>query len=120
MRNNGTRIGLPGYTRQILRRIDFSDPKTDIFLAANVLDAFITYMALQYGTKLTELNSIVYAVIEIIGTGPALFLKVVLCVTVLWILRKTKKEKLLVPLSAILVVIALSNLIWARFSGIQV
>jgi len=104
----------------MLRRLRLSDYKTDIFLAANVMDSVLTYVALQHGTQLTEFNSILYAIMNTIGTGSALFLKVVLCVGILWILRKMKKENLLVPLSAILVVIALTNLVVIRVHGIEV
>lgn len=114
------RFDRSGNMHHILGRLRLSDPKTDIFLAANIIDAVLTYVALQHGTNLTEFNSIVYAVMNTVGTGTALFLKVVLCVVILWVLRKTKKEKLLVPLSAILVVVALSNLIVIRAQGIEV
>ena len=97
-----------------------SDPKTDIYLAANVVDAVVTYVALQEGPQLTEFNSIVYAIMNLIGTGPTLFLKVLLCIAILWILRKTKREKLLVVISAIIAVIALSNLFVARLNGIEI
>ncbi len=104
----------------MLRRIRLSDYKTDIFLAANVMDSFLTYVALQYSTQLAEFNSIMYGIMNTIGIGPALFLKIVLCLGVLWILRKTRKEKLLVPLSVILVVVALVNLTVIRAQGIEV
>ena len=104
----------------MLRRIRLSDYKTDIFLAANVMDSFLTYVALQYSTQLAEFNSIMYGIMNTIGIGPALFLKIVLCLGVLWILRKTRKEKLLVPLSVTLVVVALVNLIVIRAQGIEV
>ena len=107
-------------THRILGRLRLSDYKTDIFLAANVMDAVLTYVALQHGTQLTEFNSIIYAIINTIGIGTTLFLKVVLCVGILWILRKTKKEKLLVPLSVVFVVVALSNLMMIRAQGIEV
>ena len=84
------------------------------------MDAVLTYLALQEGTQLTEFNSIIHGVMNTIGIGTTLFLKVVLCVIILWILRKTKKEKLLVPFAAILVVVALSNLMIARANGIEV
>ena len=103
-----------------LSSLRLSDPKTDIFLAANVMDAVLTYIALQYGTQLTEFNSIIYAIMNAIGVGTTLFLKVVLCVGILWVLRKTKKEKLLVPLSLIFVIIALTNLMVIRLNGIEV
>ncbi|MFQ5825966.1 MAG: DUF5658 family protein [Dehalococcoidia bacterium] len=109
-----------GDRHRILAQIRFSDPKTDIFLAANVVDAVVTYVALQHGPQLTEFNSIIYAIMNTIGTGSTLFLKVLLCVGVLWILRKTKKEKLLVPISVILAVIAFSNLMLARLHGIEI
>lgn len=107
-------------THRILGRLRLSDPKTDLFLGANVMDAVLTYVALQYGAELTEFNSILYAVMNKIGIGTALFLKVVLCVLILWTLRKTKREKLLVPLSVVFVVVALSNLMVARAHGIEV
>lgn len=110
------KVGVP----RILRQLRLSDPKADIFLAANVMDAVLTYMALQYGAELTEFNSVIYAIMNTIGTGTALFLKVVLCVGILWVLRKTKKENLLVPLSIILVVVALSNLMVIRLHGVEV
>lgn len=106
--------------QHILKQLRLSDPKTDIFLAANVMDAVLTYVAMQYGTQLTEFNSIIYAVMNTIGVGTTLFLKVVLCIGILWGLRKTKKEKLLVPLSLIFVAIALANLIVIRLNGIEV
>jgi len=84
------------------------------------MDAVLTYIALQYGTQLTEFNSIIYTIMNAIGVGTTLFLKVVLCVGILWVLRKTKKEKLLVPLSLIFVVIALANLMVIRLNGIEV
>ena len=104
----------------MLRRLRLSDYKTDIFLAANVMDSVLTYVALQHGTQLTEFNSIIYAIMNTIGNGTALFLKVVLCIGILWLLRKMKKENLLVPLSAILIVIALTNLVVIRAQGIEV
>jgi len=114
------RITLKVNTHRILRRLRLSDAKADIFLAANVMDAVLTYVALQHGTLLTEFNSIIYAIMNTIGPGTALFLKVVLCIGILWILRKTKKENLLVPLAAILVVVALTNLTVIRLQGIEV
>src|SRR3972149_655197 len=84
-----------GNLPHFLKHLRLADPKTDIFLAANVMDAVLTYVALQHGTLLTEFNSIIYAIMNTVGTGTALFLKVVLCVGILWILRKTKKENLL-------------------------
>ena len=113
------RIARNGVALRILRRLRLADYKTDIFLSANVMDAVITYVALQHGTQLTEFNSILYGIMDTIGTGTTLFLKVVLCVLILWILRKTKKEKLLVPLAAFLVVVALTNLMVARLHGID-
>lgn len=104
----------------MLRRMRLSDYKTDIFLAANVMDAVFTYVALQHGTQLTEFNSILYAVMNTIGIGTTLFLKVVLCIGILWLLRKTKKENLLVPLSVILFVVAITNLMVVRAYGIEV
>ena len=105
---------------RILRKLRFSDYKTDIFLAANVMDAVFTYIALQDGTQLTEFNSIIYAIMNTIGTGITLLLKIVLCIGILWVLRKTKRENLLVPLSAILAVVALTNLMVIRAHGIEV
>ena len=104
----------------ILRQIRIADPKTDLFSGASALDAFLTYFALQQGEEVTEFNSILYAIMNTIGTGPALFLKVALCVGILWILRKTNKEKLLVPLSTVLVIVALSNLMVVRLQGIEI
>ncbi len=104
----------------ILGRLRLCDPKTDIFLAANVMDAVLTYVALQYGTQLTEFNSIIYAVMEAVGIGTALFLKVVLCVAILWILRKTKREGLLVPVSVVFTLVALTNLMVIRAHGMEV
>ena len=115
-----SRIIQKGRTWGVLRRLRLADPKTDIFLAANVLDATLTYIALQHGAQLTEFNSIIYAVMNTIGTGPTLFLKVVLCVIVLWILRKTGKGKILIPLAIILVLVALTNLLVIRLHGIEV
>ena len=104
----------------ILGRLRLCDPKTDIFLAANVVDAMLTYVALRYGTQLTEFNSIIYAVMEAVGIGTALFLKVVLCVAILWILRKTKREGLLVPVSMVFTLVALTNLMVIRAHGMEV
>ena len=84
------------------------------------MDAVFTYIALQDGTQLTEFNSIIYVIMNTIGIGTALLLKIVLCIGILWILRKTKRENLLVPLSAILAVVALTNLMVIRLQGIQV
>ena len=107
-------------TLRILKSLRLSEPKADVFLAANVMDAFLTYMALQHGTKLTEFNSIIYTIMSTIGTGTALFLKITLCVGILWILRKTKRENLLVPLSIAFVIVALANLMIIRTQGIEV
>ena len=96
------------------------DLKTDIFLAANVMDAVITYLALRQGRDVTEFNSILSGIMDTIGIGPTLLLKVVLCVGILWLLRKTKKERLLVPLSIVLAAVAISNLVVARAQGIPV
>jgi len=104
----------------MLRRLRLSDYKTDIFLAANVMDAVLTYVALQHGTQLTEFNSIIYGIMNTVGTGTALFLKVVLCIVIIWVLRITNKESLLVPLSIILLVVALTNLIVMRAHGLEV
>ncbi len=118
--NEIARNGGIGGIFSFLKRLRLSDPKADIFLGANVMDAILTYLALQQGTGLTEFNSILYALMSKIGVGTTLFLKVVLCVAILWILRKTKKEKLLVPLSVVFVVVALTNLMIARANGIEV
>ena len=107
-------------TLRILKSLRLSEPKADVFLAANVMDAVLTYMALQHGTKLTEFNSIIYTIMSTIGTGTALFLKITLCVGILWILRKTKRENLLVPLSIAFVIVALANLMIIRTQGIEV
>lgn len=109
-----------GILYHILKRLRLADPKTDIFLAANVMDAVFTYVALQHGTLLTEFNSIIYAIMNTIGTGTTLFLKIVLCLGILWILRKTKREKLLVPLSVVIVLVALTNLMVIRAQGIEI
>ena len=106
-------------THRILGRLRLSDYKTDIFLAANIMDSVFTYIALEQGAQLTEFNSILYAIMNTIGTGTALFLKVVLCIGILWILRKTKREYLLVPLAVVFLGVAISNLIMLRVSGIQ-
>ena len=84
------------------------------------MDAVLTYVALQHGTQLTEFNSIMNGLMNTIGTGTTLFLKMVLCVGILWILRKTKKERLLVPLSVVFVVVALTNFMVIRTQGIEV
>ena len=76
----------------MLRQIRLSDYKTDIFLAANVMDAILTYVALQNRTVLTEFNSIIYTIMDTIGTGTALFLKIVLCIGAVWILRKQREK----------------------------
>ena len=104
----------------MLKQIRLLDLKTDIFLAANVMDALLTYFALEGGGQVTEFNGILCGIMNTIGTGTTLFLKVVLCVGILWMLRKTGKENLLVPLSVVLVVVALSNLIVVRLQGIEV
>ena len=83
------------------------------------MDSVFTYIALEQGAQLTEFNSILYAIMNTIGTGTALFLKVVLCIGILWILRKTKREYLLVPLAVVFLGVAISNLIMLRVSGIQ-
>ncbi len=61
-----------------------------------------------------------YALMDAIGMGAALFLKVVLCVGILWILRKTKRENLLIPLSIAIVLIALGNLLVIRLEGLEI
>ena len=120
LREQSTTIERADGTRSLVSRMRLSDPKTDIFLAANVMDAALTYIALQQGTQLTEFNSILNATMNTIGTGSTLFLKVVLCIGILWVLRRTKKEKLLIPLSAVLVLVALANLMVIRAQGIEV
>lgn len=104
----------------LFRQLRLTDPKTDLFLGANVLDAFLTYYALETGTQATEFNGIIHTAMSTIGTGTTLFLKVMLCIGILWILRKTNKENLLIPLSAVLVMVALSNLMLMRVLGYQV
>lgn len=84
------------------------------------MDSVLTYVALQHGTQLTEFNSVIYAIMSTIGTGTTLFLKIVICIGILWILRKFKKENLLVPLSIVLVLVALANLMVIRAHGIEV
>ena len=116
----GNRITPTFNIHHILRKLRFSDYKTDIFLAANVMDAVFTYIALQEGAQLTEFNSIIYSVMDTLGTGTALFLKVVLCILITWVLRKTKKENLLIPLSIIILGVALTNLVVIRTHGIEV
>ena len=108
------------YKPSILSRLRLSDPKTDIFLAANVLDAVLTYMALQHGAQITEFNSIIYAIMNTIGVGTTLFLKVALCIGILWILRKLKKKKLLVPLSVAFITIVIINYIVILTHGIEI
>ncbi len=102
----------------ILTRLRLTDLKTDLFLAANVVDALITYLALRQETGITEFNTILHSMMDTIGLGNTLILKVVLCVAVLWLLRKTNREHLLVPLSAIFVLVAISNLIVASACGV--
>ena len=104
----------------MLRRVRLLDIKTDIFLAANIMDATLTYVALQHRTQLTEFNPIISGLTDTIGTGTVMFLKVIPCIGILWMLRKTKKENLLVPLSVVLVVVALANLLVIRAQGIEV
>ena len=104
----------------VMKRMQLLDLKTDIFLSANVLDALLTYFALQEGSQVTEMNGILSTVMDTIGTGTTLFLKIVLCVAILWILKKTKRDYLLVPLSVILVLVAISNLVIIRLQGIEV
>ena len=84
------------------------------------MDALLTFLALQQGTHITEFNAILYTVMAAVGTGTALFLKVVLCIGALWLLRKIKRENLLVPLSVALVMVTLSNLIVIRLQGIEI
>ncbi len=84
------------------------------------MDAALTSIALQYGTELTEFNSIIYAIMNTVGIGTAMFFKVVLCVGILWLLRRFKKEKLLVPLSIVLVLVAVGNLMVIRLHGVEV
>ena len=104
----------------MFKQIRLTDLKTDLFLAANVMDALLTYFALQEGDEVSEFNGIISGIMDTIGTGTTLFLKVILCIGILWILRKTKKEHLLVPLSAIFVIVALSNLMVIRMQGLEI
>lgn len=115
-----SRIAPPAGIRRIMGRLRLTDPKADIFLGANVMDAALTSIALQYGTELTEFNSIIYTIMNTVGIGTAMFFKVVLCVGILWLLRRFKKEKLLVPLSIVLVLVALGNLMVIRLHGVEV
>jgi len=108
------------YSIPIIKRIKLSDLKTDAFLAGNVLDAVLTYIALQEGPQVTEFNSVLYTVMNTIGVGPTMFLKVALCVGILWTLRRTGKEQLLLPLALIFVLIALVNLLVIRSQGIEI
>ncbi len=103
---------------RVLPRLKLSDPKTDLFLGANAMDAMLTYISLQHG--FWEFNSILRVVMGSIGVGPTLLLKVAFCVAALWILRRTNKEYLLVPVSAALIIVALSNLTLMRLYGIEV
>jgi len=112
------KIALASKKPSLVGRLRLCDLKTDIFLAANVMDAVITYLALQHGSNVTEFNSILSGIMDTIGIGPTLILKVILCIGILWVLRKTKKEKILVPLSAIFAAVAISNLMVARANGI--
>lgn len=104
----------------LLRQIRLTDIKTDLFLGANVLDALLTYFALQHGEEVTEFNGILYTIMDTIGTGTTLLLKVMLCIGILWILRMTKKENLLIPLAAVLVIVALGNLMVVRMQGLEI
>lgn len=104
----------------MFKQIRLTDLKTDIFLAANVMDAALTYFALQEGEEVSEFNGIMSTIMDTIGTGTTLFLKVALCIGILWILRKTDKEHLLIPLSAIFVLVALSNLMVIRLQGFEI
>ncbi len=103
---------------RVLPRLKLSDPKTDLFLGANAMDAMLTYISLQHG--FWEFNSILRVAMGAIGVGPTLLLKVAFCVGALWILRRTNKEYLLVPVSAALIIVALSNLTLMRLNGIEV
>jgi hypothetical protein len=114
------RVARADIPRRMFHRLRLADPKTDLFLAGNVVDSLLTYIALQHGTQLTEFNSILYAVMNTIGVGTTLFLKVVLCVGILWILRIAKKENLLIPLAAAFVIVAMVNLAVIRLQGIAV
>lgn len=107
-------------TGTILTRLRLADPKTDIFLAANALDAALTYLALQHETMFTEFNYILYSVMNSIGIGRTLFLKLCLSVGILWLLRKTSREDLLVPLSVVLAILSLANLMLLRAYGVEV
>ena len=84
------------------------------------MDAVLTYFALQHGTELTEFNFIIYFTMNKIGIATTLFLKVALSIGILWVLRKTRREKLLVPISAVLFLVAFTNLMVIRSQGIEV
>ncbi|MFC2058864.1 DUF5658 family protein [Chloroflexota bacterium] len=84
------------------------------------MDSVLTYIALQHGPQLTEFNAVLYTIMDKIGIGTTLFLKIVLCIVILWVFRRTKKEKLLVPLSVMFIAVALANLLVARAYGIEV
>ncbi|MDZ4245854.1 MAG: DUF5658 family protein [Dehalococcoidia bacterium] len=106
--------------QSFITQLKLSDPKTDIFLAANALDAALTYMALQYDGLFMEFNSILYGAMNTIGIGATLLLKMCLSIFILWILRKSKRENLLVPLSILFAVTAMANLMVMRAFGVQV
>jgi len=92
-----------------LKDLNMYDHKTIIFLGANMLDCIITYLALQQGTQFRELNAIIHALMNLVGTGYALLCKMIFCIIILWILRKINKEKLIMPLSVMLIFVSLFN-----------
>lgn len=120
MSRKRNRFSLKDHICRISRNMRLADPKTDVFLAANVVDAVLTYLILQHGVELTEFNSILSAVMDKIGIGPTMLLKVVVCLFVLWTLRTMRKERLLVPLSLALVAVAINNYLVARAYGIEI
>ncbi|MBI4331711.1 MAG: hypothetical protein HY673_10570 [Chloroflexi bacterium] len=103
-----------------LQGLRLSDPKTDIFLAANFMDAVLTYLALQHGGKFIEFNYFLYTSMNKIGVGPTLFLKLCFAIIILWLLRKHGKEYLLVPLSVAFAILALANLWVMRSHGVEI
>ncbi|MDD5093208.1 MAG: DUF5658 family protein [Dehalococcoidia bacterium] len=104
----------------ILGPLMLSDLKADIFLAANLLDAVLTYLALTQDALLVEFNSILCFSIDKIGIEPTLFLKIVMAMCVLWALRWKRRERLLLPLAVVLSVVVVANLMVMRAHGIEV
>ncbi|MDD5094399.1 MAG: DUF5658 family protein [Dehalococcoidia bacterium] len=104
----------------ILGPLMFCDLKADIFLAANLLDAVLTYLALTQDALLIEFNSILGFSIDRIGIEPTLFLKIVSAICVLWVLRWKRRERLLVPVAIMLSVVVVANLMVMRAHGIEV